>query len=48
MEIWSDRHIEAHARIARFVASQGATPGIQLAHAGRKASNSRPWEGDAR
>lgn len=46
MGIWSDRHIEAHARIARFVASQGAVPGIQLAHAGRKASKSRPWEGD--
>ena len=46
MGIWSDGHIEAHSRIARFISSQGAAPGIQLAHAGRKASKSRPWEGD--
>ena len=46
MGIWSDAHIEPMARIARFIASQGAVPGIQLAHAGRKASKSRPWEGD--
>jgi 2,4-dienoyl-CoA reductase-like NADH-dependent reductase (Old Yellow Enzyme family) len=45
MGIWTDRHIEPLARIARFVASQGAVPGIQLAHAGRKASTRRPWEG---
>jgi 2,4-dienoyl-CoA reductase-like NADH-dependent reductase (Old Yellow Enzyme family) len=43
--IWSDAHIEPHARIARFVAGQGATPAIQLAHAGRKASRVPPWEG---
>jgi 2,4-dienoyl-CoA reductase-like NADH-dependent reductase (Old Yellow Enzyme family) len=46
MGIWSDRHIEPLARIAKFVAAQGAVPGIQLAHAGRKASKSRPWDGD--
>jgi 2,4-dienoyl-CoA reductase-like NADH-dependent reductase (Old Yellow Enzyme family) len=46
MGIWTDRHIEPLARVAQFVASQGAVPGIQLAHAGRKASKSRPWEGD--
>lgn len=46
MGIWSDAHIEPLGRIARFVAAQGAVPGIQLAHAGRKASKSRPWEGD--
>jgi 2,4-dienoyl-CoA reductase-like NADH-dependent reductase (Old Yellow Enzyme family) len=38
MGIWSDAHIEPLARIARFVESQGAVPGIQIAHAGRKAS----------
>jgi 2,4-dienoyl-CoA reductase-like NADH-dependent reductase (Old Yellow Enzyme family) len=46
MGIWSDAHVEPLARVARFVAEQGATAGIQLAHAGRKASTSRPWEGD--
>ncbi len=45
--IWSDRHAEAIARINRFVKQHGAVPGIQLAHAGRKASAARPWEGDA-
>lgn len=46
MGIWSDAHVEPLARIARFVADQGSAAGIQLAHAGRKASTSRPWEGD--
>jgi 2,4-dienoyl-CoA reductase-like NADH-dependent reductase (Old Yellow Enzyme family) len=46
MGIWKDQHVEPLARVARFVAGQGAVPGIQLAHAGRKASRSRPWEGD--
>lgn len=45
--IWSDAHIEPLARIARFVSSQGACPGIQLAHAGRKASTAAPWTGGA-
>ena len=45
--IWSDEHIEPLARIARFVHSQGAVPGIQLAHAGRKASTAAPWTGGA-
>lgn len=44
--IWKDEHIEPLARIARFIESQGAVPGIQIAHAGRKASMSAPWEGD--
>ncbi|MGE5152634.1 MAG: NADH:flavin oxidoreductase/NADH oxidase [Bdellovibrio bacteriovorus] len=44
--IWADKHIEPLARINRFVKSQGAVPAIQIAHAGRKASASRPWEGD--
>ena len=45
--IWSDAHIEPLARIARFVESQGAAAGIQLAHAGRKASTAAPWLGGA-
>jgi 2,4-dienoyl-CoA reductase-like NADH-dependent reductase (Old Yellow Enzyme family) len=45
--IWSDAHIEPLARIARFVRSQGAVAGIQLAHAGRKASCEPPWKGGA-
>ncbi|MDR3635013.1 MAG: NADH:flavin oxidoreductase/NADH oxidase [Isosphaeraceae bacterium] len=47
MGIWGDQHIEPLARIARFVQSQGALPGIQLAHAGRKASCDVPWKGGA-
>lgn len=43
--IWSDNHIEGLRRVAEFVMSQGAVPGIQLAHAGRKASCALPWEG---
>ncbi len=43
--LWSDAHAEAWAPIARFVAEQGAVPGIQLAHAGRKASTDAPWRG---
>jgi 2,4-dienoyl-CoA reductase-like NADH-dependent reductase (Old Yellow Enzyme family) len=45
--IWSDAHAEPLARIARFVHSQGAVAGIQLAHAGRKASCDVPWKGGA-
>src|SRR5271154_3109057 len=43
MGLWSDAHVEPLARVARFVRAQGAAPGIQLAHAGRKASTHRPW-----
>ncbi len=42
--LWSDEQEAAFARIAAFVAEQGAVPGIQLAHAGRKGSHTRPWE----
>jgi 2,4-dienoyl-CoA reductase-like NADH-dependent reductase (Old Yellow Enzyme family) len=42
--IWKDDHIEPLARIAAFVRTHGAVPGIQLAHAGRKASTSPPWQ----
>ena len=45
--LWSDEHIEPLARIARFVHSQGAVAGIQLAHAGRKACCDVPWKGGA-
>lgn len=47
MGIWSEAHVEPLARIARFVHSQGAVAGIQLAHAGRKASCDVPWTGGA-
>lgn len=43
--IWSDYHIDELRRITEFVHAQGAASGIQLAHAGRKASTKRPWEG---
>lgn len=45
--IWAEKHIEPIARINRFIKQQGAVPGIQIAHAGRKASAARPWEGGA-
>jgi 2,4-dienoyl-CoA reductase-like NADH-dependent reductase (Old Yellow Enzyme family) len=43
--IWGDQHIEPLARINRFIKSQGAVPGIQLAHAGRKGSAALPQNG---
>jgi len=43
--IWSDAHGEAFRPIARFIEEQGAVPGIQLSHAGRKASTDAPWKG---
>lgn len=45
--IWNDAHAEAFALIAKSIADAGAVPGIQIAHAGRKASAQRPWDGDA-
>ncbi|MEK7948340.1 NADH:flavin oxidoreductase/NADH oxidase [Pigmentiphaga sp. YJ18] len=45
--IWNEAQAQALAPIVRFIAEQGAVPGIQLAHAGRKGSTSRPWEGKA-
>src|SRR5438309_3383237 len=42
--IWKDDHIEPLARIVGFVHAQGSVAGMQLAHAGRKASTHRPWE----
>jgi 2,4-dienoyl-CoA reductase-like NADH-dependent reductase (Old Yellow Enzyme family) len=43
--LWNDAQRDAFRRIAEFVAAQGAVPAIQLGHAGRKASVTRPWEG---
>lgn len=43
--IWSDAHAQAWARITRFIRENGAIAGIQLAHAGRKASTDAPWRG---
>src|SRR5262249_5244999 len=43
--IWDERHVEPLARIVRFVHTQQAAIGIQLAHAGRKASCDVPWRG---
>jgi 2,4-dienoyl-CoA reductase-like NADH-dependent reductase (Old Yellow Enzyme family) len=44
--LWKDEHIAPLARITSFLHSQGARAGIQLAHAGRKASTFRPWSGE--
>jgi 2,4-dienoyl-CoA reductase-like NADH-dependent reductase (Old Yellow Enzyme family) len=41
--VWSEAHFEPLARVAHFIAAQGGVAGIQLAHAGRKASTFRPW-----
>jgi 2,4-dienoyl-CoA reductase-like NADH-dependent reductase (Old Yellow Enzyme family) len=43
--IWTDEQARAWARTVAFVQAQGALAGVQLAHAGRKASSRRPWEG---
>jgi len=44
--LWNDAQAEGMARIAASIKAAGAVPGIQIAHAGRKASANRPWEGD--
>jgi 2,4-dienoyl-CoA reductase-like NADH-dependent reductase (Old Yellow Enzyme family) len=44
--IWSDDHIKPLSRITRFIHEQGSVAGMQLAHAGRKASTYRPWDGN--
>lgn len=43
--IWKDAHVDFLSRIAAFLKDHGAVAGIQLAHAGRKASTARPWDG---
>jgi len=44
--LWEDGQIEPLARVARFIKAEGAVPGIQLGHAGRKAAERRPWDGE--
>lgn len=44
--IWKDDHVDFLSRIVRFVHEQGSVAGMQLAHAGRKASTYRPWSGN--
>jgi len=44
--IWRDEHVAALSEIAAILEGHGACPGIQIAHAGRKASSQRPWEGN--
>ncbi len=44
--LWQDEHIPFLQRITTFISAQGAIPGIQLAHAGRKASHTAPWLGN--
>jgi 2,4-dienoyl-CoA reductase-like NADH-dependent reductase (Old Yellow Enzyme family) len=46
--IWQDAHVEKLRQIADFAKAQGAVIGIQIAHAGRKASADLPWRGGAR
>ncbi len=43
--IWSDAHAESYKRITTFIKENGAVAGIQIAHAGRKASTGEPWNG---
>ncbi|MFD9561446.1 NADH:flavin oxidoreductase/NADH oxidase [Streptomyces sp. NPDC059994] len=45
--IWNDTQVEAFRRITAFLEAQGTVPGIQIAHAGRKGSTDRPWQGGA-
>src|SRR4051794_19859050 len=45
MGLWTDAHIEPLGRIVKFMHSCGSVAAIQLAHAGRKASTARPWDG---
>ncbi|MCU1734324.1 MULTISPECIES: NADH:flavin oxidoreductase/NADH oxidase [unclassified Pseudomonas] len=44
--IWSDAHTQAFVPVVKAIKAAGSVPGIQIAHAGRKASANRPWEGD--
>jgi 2,4-dienoyl-CoA reductase-like NADH-dependent reductase (Old Yellow Enzyme family) len=46
--IYKDAHVEFLHRIVRFLKSQGTVPGMQIAHAGRKASTQIPWEGSSK
>jgi 2,4-dienoyl-CoA reductase-like NADH-dependent reductase (Old Yellow Enzyme family) len=46
--IWNDDQVNAYKRITAFIKTQNSVPGIQLAHAGRKASTYAPWKGDGK
>ena len=46
--LWKDEHVPGLARIVNFIHQQGGVAGMQLAHAGRKASTFRPWDGAGR
>lgn len=46
--IWNDAQVEAFKPITTFIKEQGAVPGVQLAHAGRKASTKIPWKGSGK
>ena len=46
--IWKDEHIQGLKEITQFIEKQGAVPGIQIAHAGRKASTASPFKGGGR
>jgi len=46
--IWNDEQANAYKRITSFIKSQNSVPGIQLAHAGRKASTFSPWKGNGK
>lgn len=43
--LWSRGHVSAWRPVVEFIKSQGAVPGVQLAHAGRKAGTAPPWDG---
>lgn len=43
--LWSQDHADALRPVVEFISNQGSVPGVQLAHAGRKGSKTRPWEG---
>src|SRR5215212_3183377 len=43
--IWKDEHIQKLKQITAFIEQHGAVPGIQIAHAGRKSSETQPWNG---
>src|SRR5947199_1589726 len=43
--LWSDEHVPGLARVVDFLHAEGTTAGIQLSHAGAKASSRRPWDG---
>ena len=46
--IWNEEQVNAYKKITSFIKSQNSVPGIQMAHAGRKASTYTPWKGDGK